>query len=67
MEVNNKPKFLTDKSTEWDHASYVINHNTDEELIIPLMIRGITSSNIPHEETNTGQIQNLYKIWIDLQ
>jgi hypothetical protein len=44
MEVHDKPKFLTDKPTEHDHAICVVNHKTNEELVIPLMIRGVTST-----------------------
>jgi hypothetical protein len=44
VEVHDKPKFLTDKPTEHDHAICVVNHKTNEELVIPLMIRGVTST-----------------------
>jgi hypothetical protein len=41
VEVNDKPKFLTDKPTECDHAICVVNHETNEKFVIPLMIRGV--------------------------
>jgi hypothetical protein len=44
MEVDDKPNFLTDKPTEHDHAICVVNHKTNEELVIPLMIRGVMST-----------------------
>jgi hypothetical protein len=44
MEVNDKTKFLTDKPTEHDHAICVVNHEMNEELVVPLMIRGVTST-----------------------
>jgi hypothetical protein len=41
VEVGDKLKFLTDKPTEHDHAICVVNHETNKELVIPLMIRGV--------------------------
>ncbi len=43
VEVNDKLKFLT-KPNEHDHAICVVNHEMNEELVIPLMIRGVTST-----------------------
>jgi hypothetical protein len=34
VEVNDKPKFLTEQGTEHDHAICVVNHEMDEELVI---------------------------------
>jgi hypothetical protein len=48
VEVNDKPKFLTDKPTEHDHVICVVNHETNEELVIPLMIRRVMSTAIPY-------------------
>jgi hypothetical protein len=53
VEVNDKPKLLTDKPTEHEHVIYVVNHETNEELVIPLMIRGVLSTAIPNK-ANTG-------------
>jgi hypothetical protein len=44
VEVSDKPKFLTDQPTEHDHVICVVNHETNKELVIPLMIRGVTST-----------------------
>jgi hypothetical protein len=40
--VNDKPKFLTDKPTERDHAIIVTNPKTHDELLIPLTIKGVS-------------------------
>jgi hypothetical protein len=48
VELNEKPKFLTDKPTEHDHVFCVVNHEMNEELVIPLMIRGVMSTAIPY-------------------
>jgi hypothetical protein len=57
VEVNDKPKLLTDKPTECDHAICVVNHETNEELVIPLTIIGGTSTfptrKLTQDEYNT--------------
>jgi hypothetical protein len=57
VEVNDKPKFLTDKPTECDHAICVVNHEANEEFVIPLTIRGGTSTfptrKLMQDEQNT--------------
>ncbi len=40
--VNDKPKFLTDTPTERDHAIIVTDPETNNELLIPLSIKGIS-------------------------
>jgi hypothetical protein len=42
--VNDKPKFLTDTPTERDHAIIVTDPETNNELLIPLSIKGISST-----------------------
>jgi hypothetical protein len=62
VEVNNKLKFLTDQPTECDHATCVVNHETNEELVIPLVIRGVTSQHSLQENQhwmNMKPVQNL--------
>ena len=42
--VNDIPKFMTETPTERDHAIIVSDPETNDELIIPLTIRGVTST-----------------------
>ena len=42
--VNDIPKFLTETPTELDHAIIVNNVETNDQLVIPLAIRGVTST-----------------------
>jgi hypothetical protein len=42
--VNDKPKFLTDTPTERDHAIIVTDPETNNELLIPLSIKGVSST-----------------------
>jgi hypothetical protein len=52
--VNEKPKFLSDKPTEHDYAICVVNHETNEELVIPLIIRGVTLTFPTRKPTQAG-------------
>jgi len=42
--VNDKAKFLTERPTERDHAIIVTDLETNDELVIPLDIRGVAST-----------------------
>ena len=42
--VNETPKFMTETPTEKDHAIVVTDPETNDELIIPLSVRGVTST-----------------------
>jgi hypothetical protein len=42
--VSNTAKFMTEMPTEKDHVIVVIDPNSNDELIIPLLVRGVTST-----------------------
>jgi hypothetical protein len=41
--VNEIPKFMTEAPTEKDHAIVVTNPDLTDQLIIPLVVQGVTS------------------------
>ena len=44
VRVNDIPKFLTDSPTDEDHTITVIDPDTNDKLVIPLTIRGVSST-----------------------
>jgi hypothetical protein len=40
--VSDTPKFMTEMPTEKDHAIVIINPDSNDELIIPLLVHGVT-------------------------
>jgi hypothetical protein len=49
--VSNTPKFMTEMPTEKDHAIVVINPDSNDELIIPLSVRGVLSTFLTRKPT----------------
>jgi hypothetical protein len=60
--VNDKPKFLTDTHTERDHAIIVTDPKTNDELLIPLSIKGVSLM-----QTNTRWVPDASTVHFDLR